>query len=144
MSLTNNEFTLLLNAHKKFKDEKIQLPSSGESKRFDILCTDRREKLFLDVNRSGRIEINKSTLQHRYVEPLIRIDLDSPPHTNPDGTKTSRNHIHVYKEGYGDSWAYDLDKFKGFKFNTVMNFSNIFIDICGYCNIEMPEIQVSM
>lgn len=27
-----------------------------------------------------------------------RVDIDSPPHRNPDGTMTSRNHIHIYRE----------------------------------------------
>ena len=27
-----------------------------------------------------------------------RVDIDSPPHRNPGGTMTSRNHIHIYRE----------------------------------------------
>lgn len=41
-----------------------------------------------------------------------RVDIDSPPHRNPDGTMTSRNHIHIYRETDHDTgnlpWAYDL------------------------------------
>ena len=64
------------------------------------------------MDRRGRIELSKFKLQNRYALtklPLVRIDIDSPPHMNPDGTKTSRNHIHIYKDGYDEKFAYTLD-----------------------------------
>lgn len=40
---------------------------------------------------------------------LVRIDKNF--HTNPDGTKLTDTHIHIYKEGFEDKWAYPLDDF---------------------------------
>jgi hypothetical protein len=36
---------------------------------------------------------------------LLRLDLDGPPHRNPDGKEIPCPHLHVYREGYGDKWA---------------------------------------
>lgn len=142
MILTDITFKRLMAEEKRFKDKTIKLPLSNERKNFEIICVNSSEKLFLDINRSGKIELRKATLQHRYTEPLVRIDLDSPPHMNPDGTKVSRNHIHVFKEGFGDAWAYELATFKDYKFREISDFSTVFTDLCQYCNIQLPETQM--
>jgi hypothetical protein len=36
----------------------------------------------------------------------MRLDLGGPPHCNPDGAEITCPHLHVYREGYGDKWAY--------------------------------------
>ena len=97
------------------------------------------------MDRRGRIELSKFKLQNRYALtklPLVRIDIDSPPHMNPDGTKTSRNHIHIYKEVDNDTgnlpWAYDLENFAQIKFNEDnIIFMDIFTGFCEYCNINI-------
>ena len=35
----------------------------------------------------------------------MRLDLDGPPHRNPDGEEIPCPHLHIYREGYGDNWA---------------------------------------
>jgi hypothetical protein len=35
----------------------------------------------------------------------MRLDLDGPPHRNPDDEEIPWPHLHVYREGYGDKWA---------------------------------------
>ncbi len=35
----------------------------------------------------------------------MRLDLDGPPHRNPDGVEVPCPHLHVYREGFGDKWA---------------------------------------
>lgn len=77
---------------------------------------------------------------------LVRIDIDSPPHMNPDGTKISRNHIHIFKETDNDTgnlpWAYDLETFKQIKFdkNNIV-FVEVFSEFCKYCNINLNNVQ---
>ncbi|MDG6271690.1 DUF6978 family protein [Glaesserella parasuis] len=39
---------------------------------------------------------------------LVRLDIEGPPHRNPDGEEIICPHIHLYREGYGDKWAYPL------------------------------------
>lgn len=38
---------------------------------------------------------------------LARLDFASP-HRNPDGTEVGVPHLHVYREGYGDRFAYEV------------------------------------
>lgn len=91
----------------------------------------------------------KAKLQSRYVRnrlPLVRIDINSPPHINPDGRKLSRNHIHIFRECDNDTgnlpWAYELnDVFKTNFDLKSLNFMSAFNLICKYCNIEAGDIQ---
>ena len=67
---------------------------------------DKRENFSLDITRS-EIKLTKATYQNRarQVIILLRLDLDGPPHRNPDGEEMRCPHLHVYREGYGDKWA---------------------------------------
>jgi hypothetical protein len=60
----------------------------------------------LDITRSD-IKLTKSTHQNRarHAVILVRLDVDGPPHRNPDGVEIPCPHLHVYKEGFGDKWA---------------------------------------
>jgi hypothetical protein len=40
--------------------------------------------------------------------PLIRLDIDGRPHTNPDGTDFGGTHIHRYRAGHALDWAENL------------------------------------
>ena len=103
----------------------------------------------MDVDRRGRIEFSKFKMQNRFAGnklPLVRIDIDSAPHMNPDGSKTSRNNIHIFKEMENDTgnlpWAYSLEDFEPINFNRdCINFMEIFSGFCEYCNIIMNNIQ---
>lgn len=135
---------------KNFVKYKVDLPQNNESSVFDLVGNVPTEKFFLDIDRRGKIELSKFKIQTRYATtkfPLVRIDIDSPPHLNPDGTKTSRNHIHIYKDmGTMDTgnlpWAYNLDEFYKFDFvDKRIDFMYIFHAFCKYCNINTDNIQ---
>ena len=36
---------------------------------------------------------------------LLRLDIDGPPHRNPDGEEIPCPHLHTYREGFGVKWA---------------------------------------
>jgi hypothetical protein len=71
-----------------------------------LTSLDKRESFMLDVTRA-QIKLTKATYQNRarQVIILMRLDLDGPPHRNPDGTEILCPHLHVYREGFGDKWA---------------------------------------
>ncbi len=141
--ITDEEFSALLNMDKYFEEKEVMMPGNGERVHFKLHSAEKRENFYLDVNRSGIIELKKFTLQNRFlVVPLVRLDIDSAPHINPDGSKTSRNHIHIYKEGYGDSWAFDLGSSGSFHFAKCSSFREYFIEFCKYCNIQLSQIQL--
>lgn len=60
----------------------------------------------LDVTRA-QIKLTKATYQNRARQAIVlmRLDLDGPPHRNPDGSEILCPHLHVYREGFGDKWA---------------------------------------
>ena len=138
--ITNNEFNAIMASEKIFEDDIIKLPLASQTANYHINSIDGRYQLLLDVDRHGSISLKKCKMQERYNDqPIIRLEIDAPPHTNPDGTTTSRNHIHIYREGFGMSWAYDLDDSIFADFNSFMK---TFEDFCTYCNIkEMPKLQ---
>lgn len=42
-------------------------------------------------------------------EPVVLARLDfASPHRNPDGTAVGVPHLHIYREGYGDKFAYEV------------------------------------
>ena len=104
-----------------------------------LVSCDRKEKFFLDL-RNARIDILKFKYQTRARSVIILARLDfgqAGRHTNPDHVTIEGPHIHIYREGYADKWAYLLDDMPG---------GNIFSDINDrlktlnefmvYCNIK--------
>jgi hypothetical protein len=75
------------------------------------------------------------------VEILLRLDVDGPPHTNPDGTEVPTPHLHVYREGYGDKWALPLPA----AFTDTGNLVNTLREFLRYCNVDpLPEISLPL
>lgn len=65
---------------------------------------------------------------------LVRIDTQDPtPHTNPDGTRIAplEPHIHIYKEGYGDKFAYPLPE----EFSHTNDIIDLFMDFLAYSHV---------
>jgi hypothetical protein len=58
----------------------------------------------------ARIDLIKGTYQNRarYVVVLVRLDFGGKPHRNPDGEEIASPHLHIYREGVGDKWAYPV------------------------------------
>lgn len=146
--LTDAQFEELMNLNKYFTQKNIQLPTVGENKSFDLAARETEDKFFLDADRRGRIEL-KVKLQTRYALtklPLVRIDLNSPPHINPDGTRVSRDHIHIYRDtDYNTGnlpWAYELNSINIFsKDDSSTDFMEVFYHFCEYCHIESHTVQ---
>lgn len=147
--MTDTEFQYLMNLKKRFVVDNSHLPNNGESDFFDLISIESNEKFILDVDRKGKIELSKFKLQNRYAQtklPLVRIDIDSPPHINPDGEILSRNHIHIFRETENDTgnlpWAYDLESFDKIKFDiNNIRFMDVFMSFCEYCNISVENVQ---
>ena len=94
----------------------------------------------LDVTRA-QIKLTKATYQTRARAAIIlmRLDLDGPPHRNPDGEEIPCPHLHLYREGYGDKWAIPapLDRYP-----TSLDMFLTFEAFMNHCNItEPPHIQ---
>ncbi len=142
--MTNCEFQELIQLRKIFIKHSVILPNNGEKVKFDLISKGTNNRFYLDINRRGKIELSKCTLQTRWEFnklPLVRIDIDSPNHMNPDGIIKSRNHIHIYQESDNDTgnlpWAYDLEEY-GIRYDSFMQ---VFYGFCTYCNIDADGVQ---
>jgi len=139
-ALTQREADALLTMHKHYMGtDRFMFPGLGGSLRLLLHSTNRREEFNLDVTR-GKILLSKNTFQMRARKAVIlaRLDLDGPPHRNPDGEELPCPHLHVFREGYGDKWAMALpDRF----LDAVDSFQllDIFMDFCSI--VEKPIID---
>ncbi|HEY9899309.1 MAG TPA: hypothetical protein V6D00_09025 [Pantanalinema sp.] len=126
----------LLAVEKQRVDEKVwEYPAHGTSVQIPLQSTDLKEEFVLDVKRY-RIDLVRRTFQNRGRVSLIlaRVDLRGPSHDNPDGTEVPPPHIHLYREGYGDKWAFPLPDV----FSNPEDTERTLLDFMGYCNITLP------
>lgn len=109
-------------------------PGSDES--YELNDTAGRETFLLDVWR-GTLRLTKVKFQNRVrtVIVLARLDVDGAPHTNPDGQRLAGTHLHLFKEGYDDRWAYPVD---ATVFTLLSDAETTFQEFCRFCNIESP------
>lgn len=107
INLTQAEADSLIAMEKHRLDDTVVLfPGPGERISIPLTSQDKRENFMLDVTRS-QIKLTKATYQNRARQAIVlmRLDLDGPPHRNPDDTEIPCPHLHVYRKGYGDKWA---------------------------------------
>jgi hypothetical protein len=140
--LTQLEADTLIDMKKTFvKRGTISIPH-GTDQTHDLIGDDNRERFLLDLWR-GTLRLSKLKFQTRghIVIVLARLDIDGAPHTNPDGQILNGSHLHVYREGYEDKWAFPLSHDD---FRNTSNIRQIFEDLCRYCNIETLPFQDSL
>lgn len=107
-------------------------------KRVYELESDSPEDRFVLDTWRGSIRLSKVTMQNRARTSLIlaRLDLGGAPHTNPDGELIPSPHLHVYREGYDDKWAYPLDPSQ---FVNPHDLAVALVDFCRFCAIDPPS-----
>lgn len=137
LNVTQAEAEALIAMPKIRANEEVwNFPGPGGSVSVPLLSENRRENFLLDVSR-GQINLLKSTYQNRarQVILLARLDINGTPHHNPDGERIDCPHIHLYREGFGDKWAYPLPERQFLhiddRWETLQDFMN-------YCNIIHP------
>ena len=116
-----------------------EFPAAGQRLMVPLESVDQREQFVLDLHR-GRINLAKGTHQNRArrVIVLARLDYGGPPHRNPDGVEIGPTHLHLYREGYGDRWAFEppQDVFVdlGDRWRT-------FEDFLRFCSVVEPVVE---
>jgi len=140
--LTQKQVDCLLVLLKKLSSfNSIEFPTLGSCLILDAVDVDERESFLLDVQRKGKLKPTKCTYQKRYqsVEILLRLDIDGPTHDNPDGESVPCPHIHIYREGYADKWAYPLP---AAAFPDATDLVITLTDFLKYCKINrIPSVQ---
>ena len=142
--ITNEEFENLMKMSKHFIENNLALPTAGEKSSPFLVASDTTRDCFaLDIDRKSGITLTKIKLQERHTTSaimMIRVEIDCRPHMFPDGSKSSRNHIHIFDEKCGNS-VYDLSTFKSF-FTNIADFETTFYDFCNLCNISTNNINI--
>lgn len=128
----------LIEMEKRFVDDDVwTFPAAGERIALPLTSLDKRENFTLDVTRA-QIKLNKATYQNRARQAIIllRLDVDGPPHRNPDGAEIPCPHLHIYREGYGDKWAIPapLDRYPN-----VLDLFSTCEAFRQHCNITGPS-----
>ena len=133
--LTQTEANSLITMRKTFLHHTTISIPPGTDQTHELIGDDKREQFFLDLWRAT-IRLSKLRYQTRgrQVIVLVRLDIDSSPHTNPDDTSIGRSHIHLYHEGYEDKWAFPLGPND---FRDSNDLWKLFEDFCVYCNIDL-------
>lgn len=120
----------------------INYPPPGSSLSLSALGPGQKEHFLVDVTR-GRINLSKVShnLRVRTSIVLLRLDIAGTTHMNPDGSKIKTPHLHVYREGYGVSWAIEVPASFGDLSDMPKNLRNFLT----YCNItHQPLINLEL
>jgi hypothetical protein len=141
--LSQGEADFLIGLEKHRVDDKQYLFAQTRlDYRIPLISADGRETFTLDLSR-GSINMQKMKFQNRARKAIIllRLDLDSNPHRNPDGERIVGPHIHIYREGYGDRWAYLLTspQFQSF-FQNIGDEWQTFQDFLRLANVTRPPV----
>jgi hypothetical protein len=137
IKLTQPEADALIAMEKhRINEERSEFPMGGQSASLPLRSADGREHFQLDVSR-GRIDLLKVKMQQRgrQVVVLVRIDLGGAPHRNPDGEEVPVPHLHLYREGYGDKWAFPVP---ADRFRSLDDVWTTLEDFMRFCNIAQP------
>lgn len=121
------------------KDPQVtNIPFDQEQYHIPMLSTDGKEDFVLDVTPS-KIKLSKITYQTRARKTIIlaRLDIAGPPHRNPDDEEIPCPHIHIYREGWGDKWAFPLPE----DFHQCKTKFEFLESFCDYCSITFNPFQ---
>ena len=120
-------------------EEVYDYPGFGGKVIIPLVSRDQRVDFLLDIER-GRINLAKGKYQNRVhiAIILVRLDFSGASHRNPDDEEIPSPHLHIYREGFGDKWAFPVPTDK---FPHINDPWKCLFDFMSYCNItETPAI----
>lgn len=140
-SLTQSEADALVRMAKRRTSEKDwDYTKPGAAITIPLRSMSGREWFLLDLRR-GHVVLGKAkgTYQNRGRTSvvLLRLDFGGAPHRNPNGEEVPSPHLHVYREGFGDKWAYPVSEAD---FPNLDDASRTLDDFMRYCNIVQPPL----
>jgi hypothetical protein len=144
MSLTQTEYEYLIKQDKEFENliDPIQLGPAPIKWTRQINSLSTNDIFLLDFYR-GSFELTRYTFNKRYHQTVILIRYDNAGrHTNPDGQLFDGAHVHLYKEGYDDKFAYPISEIG---INESDSIETKLKKILQFCNVKkIPSIEVPM
>ncbi len=117
--LTQDEAQRLLDMLKRSLIDAINFPARGATKEFDVIGDTKTDIFSINIyrakiqpykyNMGARIKKNGIMLLELHINPTT-------VHYNPDGEKITGSHWHIYKEGFGRTFAFPADDIEKDKF----------------------------
>jgi hypothetical protein len=143
IEISQSEADALIAAEKHCTESReFEYPMFGGKLIIPLTSPVNSEEYYLDVTRS-QFNLAKSTYQNRVrrMIVLVRLDLGGPPHRNPNGEELPCPHIHVYREGFGDKWAFRLPD----TFSDPSDLVRSLHEFMAYCNITIrPQFKTGL
>jgi len=141
-SLPQSDADTLMRMEKiRANDDVTAFPDLGGRIELPLVSRDRRESFSLDINRKRIALTTGYQTRGRQTVVLARLDF-AAPHRNPDGTEVGVPHLHLYREGFGDRWAYPVP---AGVLSAPDNVQQVLQDFMTYCQIvEVPNITFGL
>lgn len=112
MAKESFNFLEYFNEPKEFiKTKPVSFPEQNQAVSLKGKGSLTKAAYIMNINRK-RCIFKRITYQNRLEKTsiiLARLDIDTKPHRNPDGSLIGGTHLHLYQEGFGDRWAFALD-----------------------------------
>ena len=134
MSISQEHFDNLLKQQKEFanKNQQIELGPPPIKWTLDVKSLESKETFLLDFFKRN-IVVSRYSINKRYRRSIVLFRYcNDGRHTNPDGKVFTGRHIHIYREGYDDKFAFPIqeigiqdDDDLGVVFEKVLRFWNI-------------------
>lgn len=133
--LTQPEADALMRMEKyRVDDTAHPFPDLGGHIEIPLQSLNLREVFSLDISRRRIALTTKYQTRGRQSLVLARLDFNAP-HRNPDDSEVGVPHLHLYREGYGDKWAYEVPE--GL-LNNPSDAWQVLVDFTAYCSIVQP------
>lgn len=107
-TLSQEDAEQLITEMKNTIEHEFVMPAPGEqNSEFHVLGKNSRTEYAIALFR-GKRDPNKHSISARINKTgtqLMRLCVQGAPHTNPDGTRITGAHLHIYREGYDTRYA---------------------------------------
>ena len=143
MPITQPEFDYLIKLEKRFEtSQELVLGPAPLSWDRNINAIKTKETFILDFYR-GSFELLKYTYNKRYRQTIILLRYDAKGrHTNPDGVTFDGPHVHIYKKGFDDKFAYPVTDIG---IDEIDGMEVVLKKFLTHCNVKsIPFIQTIM
>jgi len=130
--------------------ETIELPRQlSFDLEYTLKSSDGHEQFQLDLERGRKKRIRlKYQTRAKKIYVLARLDIDGRPHRNPPDAphrpneRFTGNHVHLYREGFGDRVAFHPEEVVGLETPEDDSHISWLISFLGLCGVKnTPFIQ---
>lgn len=142
--MTQADFNTIIKEEKIFSDliNPLALSPAPISWTREIKATKSKNIYQLDFYR-GSFELTRFTYNKRFRQSVILLRYDSGGrHTNPDGISFDGPHIHLFREGFNDKFAYPVTDLKIDDNHTI---DEVLDKLLQFCNVtKRPVVEIPM